>query len=109
VRSSIARRRLLQAEYMLSNTRSRVIALACLREGLATSEGRGFDDLSKDHRSRFAECYPSSLNAEGLQRAFQQTMHALLNEIRFQSRDLAERIGPTLSKIADCDVSPALA
>jgi len=105
VRSSIARRRLLQAEYMLSNTRNRVIALACLREGFSTSEGRGFDDLSTDQRSTFSECYPSSLNPEELERAFQQTMRALLNEIRLRNRDLAEEVGPTLIEIADCDVS----
>jgi hypothetical protein len=67
VRSSIARRRLLQAEYMLSSMRNRVIALACLREGFFTSEGRGFDDLSTDQRSTFSECHPSSLNPEELE------------------------------------------
>ena len=100
LRSSIERRRLLQAEYMLSNMRNRVIALACLREGLSTSEGRGFDDLSKDEISRFAECYPAGLSADELQRAFQQTSSTLLDEIRLRSRDLAERIGPTLIEIA---------
>ena len=109
VRSSIARHRLLQAEYMLSNMRNRVIALACLREGFSTSDGRGFDDLSKGQRSRFAECYPSLLNPEELQRAFQRTMNALLNEIRLRESDLAEKIGPTLSEIAGCDASPGSA
>jgi hypothetical protein len=103
VRSSIARRRLLQAEYMLSNMRNRVIALACLRKGLPTSEGRGFDDLSKDNKNRFAECYPSSLDPEELQRALQRTIGALVNEIRLQDSDLAEKIGSTLVEIACCD------
>jgi hypothetical protein len=109
VRSSIARRRLLQAEYMLSNMRNRVIALACLREGFSTSEGRGFDDLSNDQKSSFAQCYPSSVDFEELQRALQQTMRALINEIRLQDRDLAEKIGSTLIKIGSCDVSPGSA
>jgi hypothetical protein len=103
VRSSIARRRLLQAEYMLSNMRNRVIALACLREGLSTSEGRGFDDLSLDQKTRFAECYPSSLDAEEFQRALQRTMHALINEIWLRDSNLAERIGLTLVEVAGCD------
>jgi hypothetical protein len=106
VRSSIARHRLLQAEYMLSNMRNRVMALPCLREGLSTSEGRGFDDLSKHQRSRFVECYPSSLNPEELHRAFQRTTSALLNEIGLRDSDLAEKIGPTLIEIAGCDASP---
>ena len=109
VRSSIARHRLLQAEYMLSNMRNRVIALACLREAFSTSEGRGFDDLSNDQKSSFAQCYPSSVDFEELQRALQQTMRALINEIRLQDRDLAEKIGSTLIKIGSCDVSPGSA
>jgi hypothetical protein len=100
VRSSIARHRLLQAEYMLSNMRNRVIALACLREGLSISEGRGFDDLSIDQKSGFVECYPLALSAEELQRAFQKTTSVLLNEIRLRDGDLAENIGPTLIEIS---------
>jgi hypothetical protein len=105
VRSSIARHRLLQAEYMLSNMRNRVIALACLRQGFSTTEGRGFDDLADDQRSGFAECYPSSLGPEELHRAFQRTMSALLIETRLRDSDLAEKIGPTLIEIARCDAS----
>lgn len=106
VRSSIARRRLLQAEYMLSNMRNRVIALACVREGLSTSEGRGFDDLSKDQKRRFAECYPLALDLEEFQRAFHRTLSALVNEIRLRDSDSAERAGPTLTEMAGCDASP---
>ena len=105
VRSSIARHRLLQAEYMLSNMRNRVIALACLRHGFSTREGRGFDDLADDQRSGFAECYPASLEPEELHRAFQRTMSTLLVETRLRDGDLAERIGPTLIEIACCDAS----
>src|SRR5947208_12938479 len=105
VRSSIARHRLLQAEYVLSNMRNRVIALACLRHGFSTSEGSGFDDLADDQRSGFAECYPASLEPEELHRAFQRTMSALLVETRLRDGDLAERIGPTLIEIACCDAS----
>jgi len=105
VRSSIARRRLLQAEYMLSNMRNRALALACLREGLSTNEGRGFDDLSTDQKRGFTECYPSSPDLEELQRAFQRTMIALLDEIRLRNSDLAEKIGSTLVEIARGDAS----
>jgi hypothetical protein len=90
---------------MLSNMRNRVIALACLREGFSTSEGRGFDELSKDQRSRFAECYASSIDPEELQRAFQETMSALLNEIRLHDSELAATIAPTLIDIAGRDAS----
>jgi hypothetical protein len=109
VRSSIARHRLFQAEYMLSNMRNQVLALACLRQSLPTREGRGFDDLAEDQRNRFAECYPSSLDGEELHRTLQRTMNALLIEIRFRDSDLAERIGPTLIEIARRDVDGPVA
>ena len=90
---------------MLSNMRNRVIALACLRQGFSTSEGRAFDDLADDQRSGFAECYPASLEPGELHRAFQRTMSALLVETRLRDGDLAERIGPTVIAIARCDAS----
>jgi hypothetical protein len=103
VRSSIARNRLLQAEYMLSSMRDQVLALACLRRSLPTREGRGFDDLAEYERSRFAECYPSSVDGAELHRALHRTMTALLVEIRHRDIDLADRIGPTLIEIARRD------
>jgi hypothetical protein len=44
-RSSIARRRVWQAEYMISGLRDQVLALACLHRGLPVFEGRGMDRL----------------------------------------------------------------
>jgi hypothetical protein len=83
--------------------RNRVLTLACLRHGLSSSEGRGFDDLADDEKSGFAECYPSSLDTEELHRALQRTTSALLIEIRLRDSDLAEKIGPTLIEIARRD------
>jgi hypothetical protein len=108
VRSSIARKRLLQAEYMLSGMRHQVLALACLRQGLPTREGRGFDDLAEDERSGFAECYPSSIDGEELRRALHGTMTALLTEIRLRDTDLALKLEPTLVEIARRDVDRRL-
>jgi hypothetical protein len=93
VRSSIARNRLLQAEYMLSNMRNRVIALACLRQSFSTSEGRGFDDLADHQRSGFAKCYPASLEREELHRAFQRTMSALLVELQLSNSTSNRTLG----------------
>lgn len=44
-RSSIARGRVWQAEYMISGLRDQVLALACLRQRLPDFEGRGIDLL----------------------------------------------------------------
>jgi len=104
VRSSMARKRLLQAEYMLSNMRNQVLAVACLRQGLLTRDGRGFDDLAEEDRRRFDDCYPSSIDAEELRRALRRTMAALLDEIRLRDSDLAVRIESSLLEIARLDV-----
>ena len=48
VRSSIARGKPWQAEYMISAMRDQVLALACLRHGLPAREGRGMDALPAD-------------------------------------------------------------
>jgi hypothetical protein len=89
--------------------RNYVLALACLRQGCSTSDGRGFDDLADDERSRFAECHPSSLHSEELQRALENTIAALLIEIRLSDSALAERIGATLLEIARGNVNCVLA
>ena len=44
-RSSIARGRAWQAEYMISGVRDHVLALACLRHGVPAVQGRGMDRL----------------------------------------------------------------
>ena len=56
-RSSIARARLLQAEYMLSGMRDHVFALARLRHGVGFGQGRGLDDLPEPMRLCAADSF----------------------------------------------------
>jgi hypothetical protein len=100
VRSSAARKRFLQAEYMLAGMRNEVLALACRRYDVSSAEGRGFDDLPDTVRREFAGCYAASLDATELSRAFRITMDALLTEARLADADLANRIEATLIDIA---------
>ena len=100
VRSAIARDRLLQAEYMLAGMRNETFALACLRLGFSSVQGRGFDDLSDEQKSTFAACYPASLQPVELCRAFQETIGALLIEIRHADEELAKEIEDPLAEIA---------
>jgi hypothetical protein len=99
VRSSIARGRLLQAEYMLSGMRDNVLALACKRHGVSAVQGRGLDDLQEDIRRRAADSLACSIEAGELTRAFRVTMAFLLDEIRHEDADLAGRLSPPLEKI----------
>jgi hypothetical protein len=100
VRSSLERGRLLQAEYMLSGMRDEALALACMRRGVETIQGRGFDDLPEEEKSGFTACYARAMTQGELRRAFQATMRALVAEIRRQDGALAERIEPTLREVA---------
>jgi hypothetical protein len=99
VRSSLARGRLLQAEYMLSGMRDHVLALACVRSGCSAVEGRGFDDLPHEEKNTFSACYPFSLSTAELHRALRATGDALLEEIRHADAELINLIEIPLHEI----------
>lgn len=99
VRSSIARGRLLQAEHMLSGMRDNVLALTCKRHQVATSEGRGFDDLPEVIRRRAADCLAVSIELAELVRAFRATTAYLLDELSYETGSGAT-LARTLQMIA---------
>ena len=104
VRSSLARGRLLQAEYMLSGMRNHVFELACLRCGVIAHQGRGLDDLPPAERDVAAACIPQSLEPAVLKRAFQKTMEMLINEIRHADSEQERRAGTALQQIAESSI-----
>jgi len=99
VRSSLARDRILQAEYMLSGMRNHVGELTCLRCGVIAQQGRGLDDLPVSERDTAAACLPRSLEHSELKRAFQTSMQALLGEIRHADHELEGRLSGPLKDI----------
>lgn len=102
VRSSIARGRSLQAEYMLSGMRNNVLALACLRFGLPPHQGRGVDELPADVRDAASLCLPRSLQAAELKRAFRATLNALHDEICHVDAALGARLQDPLQVMGNC-------
>jgi hypothetical protein len=92
VRSSLARGRVLQAEYMLSGMRNYVFELACLRCGVIAKQGRGLDDLSAVERDAVARCIPRSLDPDELKRSFQITIDLLVREIRPVDAELENKL-----------------
>ena len=88
VRTSIARTRLWEAEFMLRGMRDQVLALACLRHGLKVYQGRGIDDLPLQVRTAFAECLVRSIDSAELQRANAASLKTLCNEIKFADAEL---------------------
>jgi hypothetical protein len=96
VRSSLKRGRVLQTDYMLSGMRNHVFELTCLRCGVIAKQGRGLDDLPAAERDTAAKCIPRSIDPAELKRAFQNTMDALVLEIRHVDRELESKLAEVL-------------
>ncbi len=98
-RSSIARRRVWQAEYMISGARDHVLALACLRRGLPAAHGRGIDELPQEVTARLAPTLARSLEVPELQRAFAALVDALLREAEESEPSLGQRLASPLTEL----------
>lgn len=99
-RSSIARGRPWQAEYMISGVRDHVLALACLRHGVPAAQGRGMDRLPPDVTAAIAGALVGSLDLRELARAFRIAIDALLVEIGHVDAGLAGRLAGPLKELA---------
>jgi hypothetical protein len=100
VRSSLARKRFWQAEYMISGMRDQVLSLACRRHRLPENEGRGLDDLPAEVTAALSEALVGSLDYERLLRAFVVTIEALIAEATLVDSDLGQRLAVTLRELA---------
>lgn len=92
LRSSFARKKWWQAEFMLSAMRDQALALACVRHGLAYREGRGLDALPEELRQQYERTLLRSLDQDNLLRSFRATCDLLLDEVRVFRPDLTERL-----------------
>jgi hypothetical protein len=99
-RSSIARGRVRQGEYMISGMRHHVLALACLRHGLSTVHGRGFDRLPPEATAPIEATLVRSLAVSELKRAFVSVTEALLEEAERVEAALAGRLAGPLRELA---------
>lgn len=98
-RSSIARGRVWQAEYMVSGVRDHVLALACLRHGLSPVHGRGMDSLPNSVTEPLAGAVVRSLDAPELRRAFGIACERLLAELAETDADLGDRLASPLREL----------
>ncbi|WP_133790371.1 nucleotidyltransferase domain-containing protein [Kribbella sp. VKM Ac-2571] len=103
-RSSIARGRVWQAEYMISGVRDHVLTLMCLRYGVPHSQGRGLHLLPSDGASAVEATLVRSLDVEELRRAFRASVDVLLLEVEYVDAELAVRLaGPLRGLTASGD------
>jgi predicted nucleotidyltransferase len=100
-RSSIARGRGWQAEYMISGMRDQVLALACLRHDVPAVQGRGIHELPAEVTAPVTAALVRSLDAGELHRAFAAAGEVLVAEVARHDAELAARIaGPVRELIA---------
>jgi hypothetical protein len=99
-RSCIARRRLWQAEYMVSALRNQTLALACIRHGLPSVHGRGMDLLPVDVAAQFETSLVRRLDGAELARAFQAVTANFLSEIRYADPELGTRLQSVLIELS---------
>src|SRR5262245_22367692 len=98
-RSSIARGRVWQAEYMVSGLRDQVLALSCLRHGLPAVEGRGIDSLPPEATAAVSDGLVRSLDTAELRRAFRVVTETLIAEIERADAALADRLRASLREL----------
>ena len=97
-RFCVERGRFWEAEYWVSSLRDYALSLACRRRGLATTYGRGFDDLPADVRDKFMPALAASLEREELLRALRTGIDALLGEAS-EAQELAAKVEPQLREL----------
>ena len=95
-RFSLERGKCWLAEYWTSAARDYALALACSRREVATSYGRGFDQLPPDVLAAFEGALPRSLDRDELERALATTIERLLHE----AGELAAPVEPQLRMVA---------
>ncbi len=100
-RTCIARRKLWQAEYMISGIRDSALALACIRHGLPAVYGRGMDMLPSRVAAQFEDSFVRQLDTIELSRAFQVVVRGLLSEIRSVDEELAARLQEALARMTE--------
>jgi hypothetical protein len=103
-RTCIARRKLWQAEYMISGVRDNALALACIRHGLSSVHGRGIDLLPTEVTAPFQDSLVRQLDTDELARAFRVVTHGLVQEIPKVDKDLANRLREVLTALSECSL-----
>jgi predicted nucleotidyltransferase len=79
-RACIERGRVWQAEHYVGAVRDHALSLACLREGVAVAQARGYDDLSVETLARSEDAHVTTLESEALRAALSAAALALTRE-----------------------------
>lgn len=97
-RFCIERKKFWQAEYWIHSTRDYALNLACLRLGLPSNHGRGYDALPKEVLDNFKATFVTTLEKNELQKALNNCIKGLLSET-YLVQDLALQVEPQLQTL----------
>ena len=98
-RSCIARHKFWQAECMISGIRDSALALACMRHGLPTVHGKGFDQLPQETVAQFEGSLVRSLESPELCRAFKAVVEGFLSQLQTVDQELFDRLQAALAQL----------
>jgi hypothetical protein len=98
-RACIARGRVWQAEHYVGAVRDHALSLACLRQGLAAVQARGYDDLPAETLARFADTHVAAVDVDGLRAALAASVSALLHEGEDADLDGAKVVAERLAEL----------
>jgi hypothetical protein len=79
-RACIERGRVWQAEHYVGAVRDHALSLACLREGVAAVQARGYDDLPAESLARFESAHVGATEPDALRAALAASVLALIHE-----------------------------
>jgi hypothetical protein len=79
-RACIERARVWQAEHYVGAVRDHALSLACLREGVAAAQARGYDDLSAETLGRLEAAHVRAVEPGALRAALAASVRALMRE-----------------------------
>lgn len=101
VRSSLARRKFWQAEYMVSGVRDHAFALACLRNGLPVHHACAAGVLAPEIRAKFETSLVRQINHAELLRAFAAVMDVFTAEIRSSPEGFTSELQETCARLRE--------
>ena len=99
VRSSIARRRELQAAFFLDGARDQIVALACAHHGLPTAEARGADDLPEHVKREVMSLPPRQSGSHGAEDGLRALIAMLRARLDEADATQAERLARVLDSL----------
>src|SRR3954470_5977317 len=88
-----------QAEWLISGVRDHVLALACLRLGLATRFAKGADQLPPEATSGLEATLVGALETTELRRALSAAVEAYAAELRQSDPEVCKRLEPMLDEL----------